>query len=184
MLGPIASDLVVLTEGEGVPDSLCGNGNEFVEASVEEVREDDGGLTIVTSDGADTEVAGLFLVSQMRQHAPFVAELGRELGLEITEAGFVSIDERGRTSVAGIYVAGDMAVGPNLPMPMSSVGNAIGGGRDERRRCAHAPLGAPRANPLRLEQQLPVRLAGLEPRERGPGLGQREALGDLRPNRA
>lgn len=128
MLGPIASDLVVFTQGEGVPFSLRGNGIEFVEASVEEVREGDGGLTIATSYGAATEVAGLFLMPQMHQRAPFVAELGRELGLEITEAGFVSIDERGRTSVAGIYAAGDMAVGPNLPMPMFSVGNAIGGG--------------------------------------------------------
>lgn len=128
MLGPIASDLVVFSQGEDVPESLRADGIEIVEAPVERVREDDGGLTVSCSDGRDVEVSGLFVMPQMHQRAGFIADLERDLGLEISEGGFVRVDERSRTSVPGIYAAGDMAVGPNMPMPMFSVGNAIFGG--------------------------------------------------------
>ena len=128
MLGPIASELVVFTQGEDVPDSLRAEGIELVDGAVERVSEYDGGLTISCAGGRDVEVSGLFVMPKMHQRAEFVADLERDMGLEISEGGFVRIDERGRTTVPGIYAAGDMAVGPNLPMPMFSVGNAIGGG--------------------------------------------------------
>lgn len=128
MLGPIASELVVFTQGEDVPDSLRAEGIELVDGAVERVAEYDGGLTISCAGGRDVEVSGLFVMPKMHQRAEFVADLERDMGLEISEGGFVRVDERGRTSVPGIYAAGDMAVGPNLPMPMFSVGNAIGGG--------------------------------------------------------
>lgn len=128
MLGPIASELVVFTQGEDVPDSLRAEGIELVDGAVERVAEYDGGLTISCAGGRDVEVSGLFVMPKMHQRAEFVADLARDMGLEISEGGFVRVDERGRTSVPGIYAAGDMAVGPNLPMPMFSVGNAIGGG--------------------------------------------------------
>lgn len=128
MLGPIGSELVVFTQGEDAPESLRAEGIELAESPVESVREVEDGLVIGCADGSEVEIAGLFLMPRMHQRAAFVADLGRELGLEITEAGFVRIDERGRTTVRGIYAAGDMAVGPNMPMPMFSVGNAIGGG--------------------------------------------------------
>ena len=128
MLGPIASELVVFTQGEDVPDSLRAEGIELVDGAVERVAEYDGGLTISCAGGRDVEVSGLFVMPKMHQRAEFVADLERDMGLEISEGGFVRVDERGRTSVPGIYAAGDMPVGPNLPMPMFSVGNAIGGG--------------------------------------------------------
>lgn len=128
MLGPIASELVVFTQGEDVPDSLRAEGIRLVDGAVERVTENDGGLTISCAGGRDDEVSGLFVMPQMHQRAEFVADLERDLGLEISEGGFVRVDERARTSVPGIYAAGDMAVGPNMPMPMFSVGNAIGGG--------------------------------------------------------
>lgn len=128
MLGPIASELVVFTQGEDVPDSLRAEGIELVDGAVERVAEYDGGLTISCAGGRDVEVSGLFVMPKMHQRAELVADLERDMGLEISEGGFVRVDERGRTSVPGIYAAGDMAVGPNLPMPMFSVGNAIGGG--------------------------------------------------------
>lgn len=128
MLGPIASELVVFTQGEDVPESLRAGGFEIVESPLEKVRENDGGLTISYSGGRDVEVSGLFVMPKMHQRAEFVADLQRDLGLKISDGGFVQVDERGRASVPGIYAAGDMAVGPNLPMPMFSVGNAIGGG--------------------------------------------------------
>ncbi|NHA01131.1 FAD-dependent oxidoreductase [Nocardioides sp. W3-2-3] len=35
--------------------------------------------------------------------------------------GAVVVDAFGRTSVPGVFAAGDMAQGPGLPMPMASV---------------------------------------------------------------
>lgn len=59
-----------------------------------------------------------------RQATPFAAQLG----LETSPVGAVVVDAFGRTSLPGVYAAGDMAQGPGLPQPMSSVLTAASAG--------------------------------------------------------
>jgi len=124
MLGPIASEVVVLANGEDLPDAWDDTrpgGAEVRSERILSVARHDGGVR-VTLEGADGEpqheqVAVLFVMPQLHQSAPFAAQLG----LELNPSGGVRIDEFGRTSHAGVYAAGDMAHQPAFPMPMASV---------------------------------------------------------------
>jgi thioredoxin reductase len=130
MLGPIASDLVVLTNGEPLPETWNG-GREVRPEPIVSVVPHDGGVRVtlaVADGGADggagsasgprhEQVSVLFVTPTLHQSAPFA----QQLGLELNPSGCVRIDEFGRTSRPGVYAAGDMAHQPTLPMPMASV---------------------------------------------------------------
>jgi thioredoxin reductase len=132
MLGPIASELVVLANGEELPETWRG-GAEVRPERIASVERHDGGVrvTLEGADGAEgtdgidgdggwsrhEQVAVLFVVPTLHQSAPFA----ERLGLELNPSGCVRIDEFGRTSRQGVYAAGDMAHQPVFPMPMASV---------------------------------------------------------------
>ena len=63
----------------------------------------------VEADGAKQELTvDKVLVAAGR--APNVEEIGlKELGVQLTERGFVKIDEKFETSVPGVYAIGDVA---------------------------------------------------------------------------
>lgn len=130
MLGPIASDLVVLTNGEPLPETWSGGGDVRAEPIVSVVPHDGGvRATLAVADGGADGGAGspsgprheqvsvLFVTPTLHQSAPFA----QQLGLELNPSGCVRIDEFGRTSRPGVYAAGDMAHQPTFPMPMASV---------------------------------------------------------------
>lgn len=106
LLGNIASELVVLEED-----------------AVREVERIDSGLRI-TLEAETVEVGGMFVATQVSQSAPFA----EQLGVDLYESGFVEIDAMGRTSVPGVYAAGDLAHISALPGPMPSVATAIAAG--------------------------------------------------------
>ena len=121
LLGRIVADITVVPVGEAFPDEdrtlLEGLGVRVATAPVDAVEEHDGGVRIRTADG-DLDVAGVFVASGvMRQRAPFAADLG----LRMLESGSIEIDEFGRTSVPGIFAAGDLAHRATLPGPMAAV---------------------------------------------------------------
>ena len=124
MLGPIASEVVVLANGEALPDTwpdMPQGGADVRPERIVSVERNGGGVR-VTLAGPDGEpqheqVAVLFVMPTLHQSAPFAAQLG----LELNPSGGVRIDEFGRTSRAGVYAAGDMAHQPAFPMPMASV---------------------------------------------------------------
>lgn len=60
---------------------------------------------IVFDDGSVLERDGLLVPVSLTQRTPFAAELG----LELTERGTIAVEDRGRTRVAGVYAAGDIA---------------------------------------------------------------------------
>lgn len=73
---------------------------------------------LVRTDQGEHVVAGIFVASgTMRQRAPFA----EQLGLRMLESGSVEIDDFGRTSVPGVFAAGDLAHRASLPGPMASV---------------------------------------------------------------
>lgn len=55
------------------------------------------------ADGTQVARTGGFVAPKFGQSAPF----GEELGCERTEAGGIKTDEQGRTSIPGLYAAGD-----------------------------------------------------------------------------
>ncbi len=71
----------------------------------------------VSSDAGTVVVDGLFAHPAHEQSAPFAAQLG----LELRDSGCIAIDLFGHTSLPGVYAAGDLAHGADLPMPMPSV---------------------------------------------------------------
>ncbi|MEL7976053.1 NAD(P)/FAD-dependent oxidoreductase [Isoptericola sp. F-RaC21] len=83
------------------------------------------GARAVLDDGADEELGGLMVAPTMRQAAPFAARLG----LELRDSGCVAVDAMARTSLPGVFAAGDLAHTADFPMPVSSVTAAMAAGQ-------------------------------------------------------
>lgn len=121
LLAPVVSQVVVLTNGEDLTTPLQG---PVLTDPVTEVRRHGEGVRLTLASGQDVDVAGVFIGTALRQAAPFA----EQLGLELNPSGAVRVDEFGRTSLAGVYAAGDMAHAPALPMPITSVAQAVATG--------------------------------------------------------
>lgn len=128
MLDCIASEVVVLTDGEELPADWQGRPTVRTERVVA-VERHDGGVRVVLA-GVDGEqvheqVAGLFVRPALHQSAPFA----EQLGLELNPSGGVRVDELARTSRERVFCAGDMAHLAAHPMPMASVVAAAAAGQ-------------------------------------------------------
>lgn len=128
LLGPIAGDLLVLPlPGEPTPGEEPTEipGARIAAAPVSRLREDSDGVEIEFADGGTAHVAVIFTGATFHQSAPFAAQLG----LTLNESGCIRINIFGRTSLDGVFAAGDLAHHPELPMPMPSVINALAAGQ-------------------------------------------------------
>lgn len=118
-------DLVLIT-GENTTltdeqrDELDSRGIRIVEASVTEYESRDGELTAVyLGDGRRLERQAVF----MRPPSRLRGNLHEQLGCALSDNGsLVVADEMGRTSVPGVYAAGDMT----SPMPAVIIAAASG----------------------------------------------------------
>ena len=73
------------------------------------VRVEDGVLrAVVRRDGSEVPCDAVLVHAPLRRRD----ELAERLGVALTDAGFVEVDGLGRTSVPGVYAAGDLAVAP------------------------------------------------------------------------
>lgn len=124
LMGPVASRITVLTDGAPLEAELP-PGVAVRTEPVTGVCPSPVGARVSFASGPDEEVAGLFVVPALSQRAPFA----EQLGLELNPSGCVRVDTFGRTSVPGVYAAGDMAHVPELPMPMASVLSAAASGQ-------------------------------------------------------
>jgi thioredoxin reductase len=61
--------------------------------------------TLVFADGSQLPRDGVLVNAPMRQRS----ELAADLGLELDDGGTIAVDELGRTSVPGVFAAGDVA---------------------------------------------------------------------------
>lgn len=94
-------------------------------ARVSRVAETGDGLALTLADGTAGHVAGIFTAATSHQRAPFAAQLG----CRILPGGGVEIDALGRTTVPGVYAAGDMAHTAAVPGPLVSLAAAIASGQ-------------------------------------------------------
>jgi thioredoxin reductase len=73
------------------------------------LRAEDGNVrAVIRHDGSEVPCEGVLVPAPLRRRD----ELPERLGLELTEADLVAVDSLGRTSVPGVYAAGDLAVAP------------------------------------------------------------------------
>jgi thioredoxin reductase len=117
-------DVVLCTDGparlNGERALLAGAGVRVREEPVRQLAGRDGRLgRIEFFSGAHERPAALFVRTQRRQPNGLAATLGCNL----TEGGTIEVDGDGRTSVPGVYAAGDAATEHSR-----SVANAIGSG--------------------------------------------------------
>jgi thioredoxin reductase len=87
------------------------------------VRVEDGALRgLVRRDGADIECTAVLI------HAPLCqrGQMASDLGLELTESGFIAVDDEMHTSVPGVYAAGDVAVAPQQVAVAMGSGHTAG----------------------------------------------------------
>lgn len=93
--------------------------------AVRAVERTDAGLRLVLRDGGVEDVAGVFVAPTSTQRSPFPAQLA----LAMQESGAVRIDGFGRTSLPGVFAAGDMAHSDAYPGPLASLASAIAAGQ-------------------------------------------------------
>lgn len=105
MVAPIAAETVVVDD-------------------IVRVRAGGDGILITRADGTEVDARGLMVTTAYAQSAPFAAQLG----LALLPSGCVEVDGFGRTSVPGVFAAGDLATTAELGMPMASVLNAAANG--------------------------------------------------------
>ncbi len=114
--------IVLMLEGDHLArfTAMLGRiGAEIVplEAAVTAVERVDGGLRVHRAAGSPLDVDGMFVATRTTQAAPFA----EQLGAEILADGCVAVDASGRTSVPGLYAAGDLAHLADLPGQRSAV---------------------------------------------------------------
>lgn len=121
LLERIASRLTVLSDGQelepGVRAQLDGAGVAVRPEPVKGLCRSATGATVSFTDGPEAEVGGVFVSAEFAQRAPFA----EQLGLKLLESGAVEVDAMGRTSLPGVFAAGDMAHTSATPMPLASV---------------------------------------------------------------
>lgn len=78
---------------------------------------------MVFKDGSKDNVTALFARAGFKQHSG----LPQEMGCKITEHGFLQVDEFQKTTVPGIYAAGDNAYGLRAVSIAAAAGTTAGG---------------------------------------------------------
>jgi len=90
---------------------------------VAELRSEDGTVqAVVRSDGSEVPCDAVLLHAEQRRRG----DLPESLGLELTDAGQVAVDQLGQTSLPGVYAAGDLAVAPQQVAIAAGSGHAAG----------------------------------------------------------
>lgn len=72
------------------------------------IRHEGGAISSVTLDGGETIEVGTLLWTPEEAPAPLVTNLVSELGLELTDDGYIAVDAEQRTNVPRLWAAGDV----------------------------------------------------------------------------
>lgn len=129
LMQPIASQITVFADGGTLDEEtaalLAREGIAVRPEPVTGACRSSAGARVSFASGGDEEVGGLFVTTELRQSAPFA----EQLGLTLLPSGCVEVDGFGRTSLPGVYAAGDLAHVAALPMPLASVLGAAAAGQ-------------------------------------------------------
>lgn len=116
-----SDDVVVCTHGHPVPEQAAGKlaeaGIAVDETPVSRIEGKEGEVRLVLADGRVIERQAMYYRAPTRQHSP----LAEQLGCRILPDGCVRVDEFQRTSVPGVYAAGDAARLEALPDALTFV---------------------------------------------------------------
>jgi thioredoxin reductase len=144
-----SSDVVLLTDGPAELDDaersvLWSAGIPVVERPVAGLAAQDGRLSaVVFSDGGELARDGVLVAAPLRQRSG----LAEELGAALDERGAVDVDRFGRTTVPGVYAAGDVsALAPQVAAAVAdgSLVAAVLNGDALAERHGIAPMMPPR----------------------------------------
>lgn len=104
-----SKNLVLLTNGQSTltqqqTKMIKQHDIEIVEKEIIEIEHDKGYITnIVFKDGSKQKLTAVFAKIGFKQHST----LPEQLGCSINEQGFITVDDFQRTTIPGIYAAGD-----------------------------------------------------------------------------
>jgi len=124
MLVPDWGPTTLFLNGAFEPDGeqlgkLAQRGVEIERRSVVEVRSGESGLDVILSGGGERRVAAMFTAPRIAMSSPIPGQLGCAL----TEGPFgsiVQVDDMKKTSVPGVFAAGDMArFAPSVPFAVA-----------------------------------------------------------------
>jgi thioredoxin reductase len=113
LLHALSDDLVICTNGKSeieVEDRDCleRSGIRVVETPIAQLRHTDGRLeALVFEDGTALQREAVFIRAAQEQHSSLPAALG----CAINQHGYIQVDADGRTSIPGVYAAGDLTSG-------------------------------------------------------------------------
>jgi len=122
-------DLVLCTNGEPLPrdlaELLASNGVQVRGEPITRFQGGGGRLErIVLERGEPLDRDAVFIPTVLHQRS----DLAGRLGCALLPDGCVEVDELARTSVPGVYAAGDMAHRATLPLPFAAVSWASASG--------------------------------------------------------
>jgi thioredoxin reductase len=122
-------DLVLCTNGDPLPrdlaELLATNGVQVRGEPITSLEGGDGQLErIVLERGEPLDRDAVFIPTLLHQRS----NLAGQLGCALLPDECVEVDEFARTSVPGVYAAGDMAHRASLPMPIAAVSWASASG--------------------------------------------------------
>lgn len=126
LLRVLTADVVITSNGpSGLTPEQCTaltkHGIGLIETPIARVEGHDTQVErIVFTDGSVLPRAAIFTRLTMTQHS----DIAVRLGCAMTPAGLVKVDEQGRTSIAGVYAAGDMGSIPRQVIFAASQGTA------------------------------------------------------------
>jgi len=126
-----ARSVTIVTAGrrfkgdEACRATIAGNGNELVEQGAVRFVGERGALRGLELDGG--RVLPTSLVFFSLAHSPRT-DLAAALGCAVDDEGYVVVDAEGRTSVPGVYAAGDLTPGLQLVQRATASGAVAGVG--------------------------------------------------------
>ena len=122
-------DLVVATNGLDVFDAeqktlMDKNNIRLIRDKITQLNGQNGELQSVEFESGETILrTGGFCSTDLNNKLPFI----QQLGIEVSEAGFITTDMMGRTNINGLYAAGEIT-GPSQLIVSASQGHMAGMG--------------------------------------------------------
>lgn len=123
-----SKDLKLFTDGKSTltaeqTGKLDQHHIEIVEKEISRFEHDKGYIReVVFKDGSKEDLTALFARVGFKQHC----EIPQEMGCELTEQGFIKTDGFQRTTVPGIYAAGDNEYGMRAVSVVTAAGTKAG----------------------------------------------------------